>query len=381
MDDILEFGAGVLIDGHAHPLVDEEAVGESEFAFSFSESDDGEILGRHMGTSVTLLAAVRHFARRLGVDPEPSALVEYRNRVGLKAYVRALLGPEGVGCILLDTGYPKNGLRLAKCEDVLGVCCKEVVRVEGIAESLLPRSRTADELIAGVGEALRQVDTGQVVALKTIAAYRCGLDLSAPTTGQVREAFDEERKRYESGGSVRLTRGPLISAVVLAALEVAREMRLPLQIHTGFGDRDLDLRSANATLLRPIFASARYRDVRFVLLHANYPFVREAALLAALYPNVYVDLSLAIPLTAHGGRRVVSALLEQAPYSKIMYGSDASVRPELFAWGAAVGKAAVASTLRELVGQGWLTREKAADCARRILAGNAAEVYGIEVPR
>jgi predicted TIM-barrel fold metal-dependent hydrolase len=271
-------------------------------------------------------------------------------------------------------------MRPAECEEVLGVRCREVVRVESVAEAIFPQARTADELVNGVAEALRGVDAARVVALKTVAAYRCGLDLKAATAAQLREAFDDERSRYESAGSVRLTRGPLVSALVHAAVEVAREMRLPLQIHTGFGDRDLDLRSADATLMRPVFADPRYRDVRFVLLHANYPFVREAALLASLYPNVFVDLSLAIPLTAHGGWGVVSDLLEQAPYSKIMYGSDASVGPELFAWGAAVGRAAVASAVGRLVREGWLSPAQAADCSRRVLADNAAEVYGIEVP-
>ncbi len=378
MDDVLELGTNMLVDGHAHPLVDKEGVDGSEFAFSFAESDDQEILGWHMRTSVTFLAAVRHLAGRLGVAPEPSAIVEYRNRVGLKSYAHAILGSEGVGCILLDTGYPKNALPPAVCEELLGVPCKEIVRVESVAESILPTCRSADELVCGVVDSLKRVDRGQVVALKTIAAYRCGLHLHPSTREELREAFDDEQKHYESVGSVRLRRRALISAVVLAALEVAQEMQLPLQIHTGFGDRDLELRAADATLMRSIFAEARYRDVRFVLLHANYPFVREAALLASLYPNVYVDLSLAVPLTAHGGQRVISGLLEQAPYSKIMYGSDASVGPELFAWGASVGRAALTFALRELIEQGWLTREQASDCGRCVLARNAVQVYGIK---
>ena len=61
---------------------------------------------------------------------------------------------------------------------------------------------------------------------------------------------------------------------------------MPVQIHTGFGDADLDLREANPLHLRPLLESGRYANVPFVLLHASYPYVRELGYLAAIYANV-----------------------------------------------------------------------------------------------
>ena len=41
-------------------------------------------------------------------------------------------------------------------------------------------------------------------------------------------------------------------------------------------------------------------NVPLVLLHAGWPFYRESAHLAAIYPHVYLDLSLAIPFATTG---------------------------------------------------------------------------------
>ena len=87
---------------------------------------------------------------------------------------------------------------------------------------------------------------------------------------------------------------------------------MPVQFHTGFGDDDADLRTANPLLLRPLLQDTTLRNVPFVLLH-TYPYCREAGYLASIYPNVFIDLSLTIPFTAHGGAEAVCATLETRP--------------------------------------------------------------------
>jgi uncharacterized protein len=364
-----------VIDGHAHPCVNSPTITVRDFSFSFSESDDENQLRDHVPSTVTMMAAVRYLAQRVGVEPTPAALATYRNQVGLATYAQQLLRPENVRCILLDTGYPKNGLSVAESEQALGVPCKEIVRIETLAEALLPDVSSSHELLDELEQRLRSVDVTRVVAFKTIAAYRCGLGLSAPSEDDLRAAFAAEKCKLDDRGFARLTARPLISAIVERALAVAHDLGLPLQLHTGFGDRDLVLSESNPWLLRPLLEDARFREVPFVLLHCAYPFVREAGILAALYPNVFIDLSLAVPLTAHGARRILLELLEQAPLTKLMYGSDASVGPELLAWGAAVGRSAVRSALQTLVDGGWLTRDEAAHGMRLILAENAKRLY------
>lgn len=55
---------------------------------------------------------------------------------------------------------------------------------------------------------------------------------------------------------------------------------------TSFGDKDLDLRQANPLHLRNVLEDHRFLDCQIVLLHASYPFSREASYLASVYEQV-----------------------------------------------------------------------------------------------
>jgi predicted TIM-barrel fold metal-dependent hydrolase len=153
-----------------------------------------------------------------------------------------------------------------------------------------------------------------------------------------------------------------------------------VQFHTGFGDADLDLLAANPLHLRPLLESDAYRRVTFVLLHASYPYVRELAYLASIYPHVYADFGLASPHLAAAIPTVVRELLSLAPASKLLYSSDASAIPELFWLGARWGRWGLAVVLDELIALGALTTDEAWASARQILGANAARVYGLSWP-
>ena len=180
------------------------------------------------------------------------------------------------------------------------------------------------------------------MALKTIAAYRGGLDLEA-LAPPVRE--------------------PLLAA--LDANEATGDP-LPLQVHTGFGDSDLFLPRARPGYLKPLIE--RFERTTFVLLHC-YPFVREAGWLASVYGNVFLDLSLTIPHVARPAVALAEAL-ELAPVSKLLYASDAALTPELYLLAALWWRDALAAVLPELLPAG-----AAEEAARMILRDNARSLY------
>ncbi|KAM0942445.1 hypothetical protein DsansV1_C15g0138351 [Dioscorea sansibarensis] len=91
-----------------------------------------------------------------------------------------------------------------------------------------------------------------------------------------------------------------------------------MQIHTGFGDTDLDLRLCNPLHLRGVLEDKRFAKCRIVLLHASYPFSKEASYLASVYPQVYLDFGLTVPkLSTQGMVSSVKELLELAPIKKV----------------------------------------------------------------
>jgi predicted TIM-barrel fold metal-dependent hydrolase len=94
-----------------------------------------------------------------------------------------------------------------------------------------------------------------------------------------------------------------------------------VQFHTGLGDADIALTRSSPALLQPlIVANPR---TSFVLLHASYPYMREAGYLTAMYKNVYLDIGEVFPVVSRGGQEaLIRQVLELAPTNKIMWSSE-----------------------------------------------------------
>ena len=170
---------------------------------------------------------------------------------------------------------------------------------------------------------------------------------------------------------------PLNDFLVLTALEIANRQELPIQFHTGFGDTDVDMIKANPLYMRPLLQSDKFRNVPFVLLHAAYPYVRQLGYLAAMYPNVYMDISLAIPFITTEIPRMIHEALALTPLTKVLYSSDAFSIPEIFWLANRWGRAALERVLGEIVDVGALTEAQARRAGEQILYANAKRVYGL----
>jgi predicted TIM-barrel fold metal-dependent hydrolase len=127
---------------------------------------------------------------------------------------------------------------------------------------------------------------------------------------------------------------------------------------------------ANPLHLRPLLESGAIGHGPIVLLHASYPYVREAAYLTSVYPNLYVDVSQATPLLAGPGLiRVLEELLALAPVTRLLYGSDAWGIPDWIWLSAKATRRALAAALQ------WLPAVEAEHIATQILHDNAMHVY------
>jgi predicted TIM-barrel fold metal-dependent hydrolase len=280
---------------------------------------------------------MRVLAEHLGCEPTERAVYERRLATDLREYARAMLRATPTEQLLIDEGYPPAGEALDWRElgTLAGCPSRPVLRIERVAEEVGAHG------VEAVRAAVAAARGRGYVALKTIAAYRGGLD----PDGAIRD-------------------------VLLAALEAneASGDPLPVQVHTGFGDSDLFLPRADPGHLKPLIE--RFAETSFVLLHC-YPFVREAGWLAHVYGNVYFDLSLTIPHVSRPAI-VLAEALELAPVSKLLYGSDAARTPELFLLAAIWWRDALAVVLPDA-----LPAAAAEDAAFMILRENARAVYDL----
>ena len=372
------------VDHHCHSLISDWATADVPpwplWRRCFTESTSERVLAR----DVPDLLGFRHFLRALGklIGAESAAereVVTARDRLaaaGPDAYLRWLLDDAGVGALLVDTGYGGAGtLGLAELERAAARPVREVVRIESVAEAVLtaggPPTDTLDGLVDAFEERIVAAIEGGAVALKSVLAYRAGLRMEPVGVGELRSAFEAldlaaQARRFDDP-----VLGPLLAR---RAAEIAALWSVPLQFHTGFGDEDVRMPGADPTLLRPLLHDSRTEACPIVLLHC-YPFVSGAAVMAGTYPQVYLDLSLAIPLAEPIAARLVREALGLCPAGKLMAASDGHSFPEMHWWGAIVWRRALATVLGAEVDRGDLDQPAADEISSRILGRTARSLY------
>jgi predicted TIM-barrel fold metal-dependent hydrolase len=371
----IDLGDLAVVDGHCHPLfADPWTVSPPRLLDIFSEGRPGAMTA-HLPQTGYYRRALRALAQRVGAAPTVEDVLARRQALGPAAAASAVTGA-GVAALLVDTGYPPDAMPLAEMRRLLPCPIHEVFRIETCAQALLPRALDMDRFFEAFRAEL-QAAARRCVAFKTIVAYRSGLAIRAWPPDEVAAAYRQVLARVQRGGSVRLTEKPLLDALAEEALAVARATGRPLQVHSGFGDPDIDLLQANPLLLRPLLEDPRWAAVPIVLLHLAYPYVREAAYLAAIWPQVHVDLSLVPAFLGPGSVPPLVELLALAPWSKLLYGSDVGGLPELFGLVADWTRAALGEALGWLAERGDFSAEEARAAGRAILAENATALYGL----
>ena len=173
-----------------------------------------------------------------------------------------------------------------------------------------------------------------------------------------------------------LVHKPLLDTLLHVAFGQAARQEVPVQFHVGYGDADTDLLLGNPLYLRQVLQRSDYRGMPVVLLHECYPYTRQGGYLAAVYENVYLDLSYGIPLLGYGEMlSFTRQALGVAPSSKLMYSSDGIGVPELHWISAIDGRRAIGEALGELVSQGELDLSDAEAAGESILRANAIGLY------
>jgi uncharacterized protein len=363
-----------LVDHHAHPPVAGE-VPAAAFERLLTESDRPAPAGTTTFDSQLGVSVRRWCGPVLGLAPlaPPGEYLARRAELGGAEVTRRLLRASGVSHFLADTGYqPGEILDLATMADMAGAEVGEIVRLEQVAEqAVLAGDGSASGFAQRFRAALWQ-RAARARGLKSIAAYRFGLDFdpAPPGPDQVAAAAGRWLREIEAGARPRV-RDPVLLAHLLWA---GIERGLPLQFHTGFGDPDADLRRSDPLLLRGFLELTAGRGVPVMLLHC-YPYHRHAGYLAQAYPHAYMDVGLAVNYTGARAAAVVAESLELAPFAKVLFSSDAYGLPELHYLGAVLWRRATATVLGEWVSAGDWSQADAVRVAEMAGAGNARRVY------
>ena len=363
-----------IVDHHAHSLFKPEATADpASFRQWFTESTDPEIHAKHVPHSLFFRTGLRWLSELLNCEPTLEAYLAARAAQPYEAWVRRLFEEANITILLCDYGYQgDDSYAHAELQALLPCRVEPMLRLEVLAQQLIARHDTFDQMLEAFNATVGQARANGYVALKSIIAYRTGLDIRPVAREDAAAAFVPLKEEARRVGQIRLASKPLCDYLVSLALEQAEAQELPFQFHTGFGDSDADLRVANPLHLRPVIE--KYR-CPLVLLHAGWPFSRELAHLAAIYPNVWMDLSLAIPFATTGIPAMLREVLGMAHFSKIMFATDAFVMPEIFWLAARWGRWGLGRVLDEFIADGFLSADEAWTAAEAILGENAHHLY------
>jgi predicted TIM-barrel fold metal-dependent hydrolase len=363
-----------LVDHHAHPVLGSN-LSRAIFEELITESDRAAPAGTSRFDSQLGIAVRRWCAPVLGLPPDtsPDEYLARRAELGPDEATRLLLRASGTACFLVDTGYVLDGmLGLEPMAEAAGAGVAEIIRLERVAEqAIVAGDATADGFADQFRAALWDQAAG-ACGVKSIIGYRFGLDFdpAPPTAAEVAEAAGRWLGEIEQGGTIRITDPALLRHLLWTGVERG----LPVQVHTGFGDPDADLRRCNPLYLRAFLERSEPSGVPIMLLHC-YPYHREAGALAQAYPHVYLDVGLALNHVGARASAVVAESLELAPFSKVLFSSDAFGPAELHYLGALQWRRATAATLGAWVESGDWGGADAARVAGMIGADNARRVY------
>lgn len=366
-----------LLDQHCHGIIQHDP-SDAEFESLINEGGNPPAPGTTRWDSPVGLALRRHCAPVLDLEPfaAPADYLARRQALGAEEVNRRLLQAAGTAGLILDTGFrsseiadPPAMARLA------GVPAWEIVRLEAVAEEVAASGVAADQYPAALSTALA-ARLANAVGLKSILAYRGGfaIDPSPPSPGAVVEAAGRWLREVADGQPIRLTDPTLLRFGVWTGAELARDRRLPLQFHVGYGDPDLTLHQTNPSLLTDLLRRLAPLSVPVVLLHC-YPYHREASYLADIFSDVYVDLGLALSFAGASAGRIVAETMEVAPFTKQVYSSDGFGAAELHCLGARHFRAGLARVLDGWLADGACTLDEAVRIGRLIASENARRIY------
>ncbi|MFB4273898.1 MULTISPECIES: amidohydrolase family protein [unclassified Nonomuraea] len=369
-----------LVDHHCHGVRRDE-LSRARFELLISEGGGPAPPGTtHFDTPFG--AAVRRWcAPLLDLEPHapPAVYLARRAELGAGEVNRRLLAGAGVVAFLVDSS-PEDAEMLSAAEMGRhgGAAADELVRIEQIERDVAETAQIAVDYLDTLGEELA-ARAARAVGLKTVIGSLCGLDFdpARPARGAVIAAAN----RRLADPKEPLTDPVLLRYLLWSAVDVARERGLPVQFHSGFGgpaEFGGDVLGAEPHRADPARLSVFVRalqplGVPVILLHC-YPFHRQAAHLAGLFPHVYVDVGLALPHLA-ASARVMDELLELAPFHKQLFSSGCRGVAESGYLGALHYRQALAAALRTRLATGEWSAPDAARVAHMIGSGNARRIY------
>jgi hypothetical protein len=376
MTDPIDLSALPFVDGHMHPPYRAQPATVDDYRWPWYEGDRRDVA--LAPDTAAYRWAIRQLAGDLGCEPDERVVFERVRARDAREWLAGVLARDRVVGLVADMGYPPPAETFSPSELAdAGAEVAPLLRIELEAGALAAECARFDEFVDRYDEVLAGARAAGYMGLKSVLAYRSGLGAEPATARAAETAYARVRAAGGQPAPLHLTEKALLDFLFERALAVARREDMAMQLHAGYGDRDMDLPRSNPWLLRSLLErSEDARSVPLVLLHGSFPYTGEAAVLAAIYPNVYFDVATCVPpFTEAIQLQVWRTALAMVPLSRIHASTDAAGLSEQIGLGARQARRTLGIALAELVDTGALSAGEAERVAADILAGTARRIY------
>ncbi|MCX7796361.1 MAG: amidohydrolase [bacterium] len=244
--------------------------------------------------------------------------------------------------------------------------------------ALLNRHITSlDDYLEVVYELLKRAKEKGVVGIKDQSAYSRSLDYRLVTRYEAETLFNKilSDPRNSLGWPEAK---PLDDYLFHQFMNFARELKLPVQIHTGHmaGIRNR-IEKTNAVLLSSILEL--YQDVNFDLFHGNWPYIGEILFLGKNYPNVYMDFCWVNIIDPMYSEELYCRAILTLPYTKVNgFGGDYFDVPEYIVSHLKIAKENMTRALVNLIKMGWINEDSAINIAKSWLFENPKRLFNLD---
>ncbi|MEW6456441.1 MAG: amidohydrolase family protein [Acidobacteriota bacterium] len=226
-----------------------------------------------------------------------------------------------------------------------------------------------------VNRVLDHYKKNKAVALKVASGYIRTLWFDDVDEDEASKIFNGEMNEKISDWSKYKKLQDFIAKYIFLK---AGELSLPVHFHTGFGaNATLKNLDSNPLNLESIFSDMRFKDTKFVMLHAGYPFWDKLKPILEK-KNAYVEFS-AVNWFVYDDE-LEKILYEWLCYpgasEKIMFGSDAGA-PVFFWIAAKNSRKALYNALSKLIDREIITEGKAILIAEKIMKSNALRLHNL----
>src|SRR5438105_5656156 len=197
-----ELGEVRAVDHHCHPLL-RWPLALTPFGLRsvFTEAADPVMIRDHVPCTAAYRGALASLAGALGCAATEEAILRARAAEDPGTYTNRLLERTGTGVLLLDHGFGGQAVfTVAEHRREISLAQHEIVRLETLAENLAAGAGDPREWCQAVQAGLRAAVEGGACAVKTIAAYRSGLQLRRHSPEDLAREFSQLRAALRRGG-------------------------------------------------------------------------------------------------------------------------------------------------------------------------------------